>query len=92
MDEGVNRNALLRLRKIEGQVKGIQRMLAADRHALDIIMQLDAAESALHKLSEIIMRNHVEECVLEAFGSDNSSERQRKIDELISLYSRYRPK
>jgi len=90
IDNDVSRKALQRLRKIEGQVKGIQRMVEDRRYCIDVITQISAAESALHKLSELILKNHIETCVLEAFRSDDSNERNRKIDELMEAYSRCR--
>ena len=88
----IREKALQRLRRIEGQVKGIQRMVSDQRYCVDVVTQIAAAESALHRLSEIILRSHIETCVLEAFRSDDSNDRKTKIDELMRAYSRCRAK
>lgn len=90
IDDAVSSKALQRLRKIEGQIKGIQRMVEDHRYCMDVITQISAAESALHKLSELILKNHVETCVLDAFRSGDSNQRKKKIDELMEAYSRCR--
>ncbi len=92
IDDNLQQKALQRLRRVEGQVKGIQRMVSEQRYCMDVIMQIAAAESALHKLSELILRNHIETCVLDAFRSNDSKNQKRKIDELMEAYSRCRPR
>lgn len=84
------KDTLERLAKIEGQIRGIINMVKNHRYCIDIVMQISAAESALHKVSEIVLRNHIETCVLEAFRSYDDSERRKKIDELMEVYSRLR--
>ena len=79
---------LLRLRKIEGQIRGIQRMIEEGRYCIDVVMQLTAAESALHGVSEIILKNHLQTCVLAAFRSDNETDCQEKVDELMRVYGK----
>jgi DNA-binding FrmR family transcriptional regulator len=86
IDETLKRKALQRLHRIEGQVKGIERMVADERYCIDVITQIAAAESALHNLSELILRNHIETCVLEAFRSGDSNERKKKVEELMEAY------
>lgn len=86
IDETLKRKAFQRLHRIEGQVKGIERMVADERYCIDVITQIAAAESALHRLSELILRNHIETCVLETFRSGNSKDRRKKVEELIDAY------
>lgn len=86
IDETLKHKALQRLHRIEGQVKGIERMVAEERYCIDVINQIAAAEAALHKLSELILRNHIETCVLEAFRSGDSKERKKKVEELTEAY------
>jgi len=84
------KKTLARLRKIEGQLRGIQKMITEKRYCIDVVMQIEAAESALHKVSEIILKNHLETCVLEAFRSKNKKESQQKVNELMEVYKRLR--
>jgi CsoR family transcriptional regulator, copper-sensing transcriptional repressor len=86
MDDTLKRKAILRLHRIQGQVRGIEQMVADERYCIDVITQIAAAESALHKLRELILRNHIETCVLEAFRSGDSNERKKKVEELMEAY------
>ena len=81
-----------RLKRIEGQIRGIADMVKHRRYCIDVIMQIAAAESALHKLSEIIMRNHLETCVLSSFSSRDEADKKAKVDELMQVYSKFRVK
>lgn len=82
--ESVKKDSLARLRKIEGQVKGIQRMIENDRYCIDIINQITAAGKALDQVSLVVMKGHLETCVSDAIQKGQSNE---KIEELInSLY------
>ena len=77
-----------RLTRIEGQVRGIQKMIADDRYCIDVITQISAVRSALRRLEEKILHDHVGHCVEHAIASGSKAERRRKIDELISVVSR----
>lgn len=90
INKEVETETITRLKKIEGQVKGIQKMIEERRYCIDVVLQIGAAESALHKVAEIVLRNHLETCVLKAFRSPDAEERQQKINELISVYSKLR--
>ncbi|MCH9649365.1 MAG: metal-sensitive transcriptional regulator [Deltaproteobacteria bacterium] len=78
-----------RLRRIEGQVKGILRMVEGQRYCMDILTQLRAAKAALGKVEEQVLREHVEHCVVQAVQGDDPMERQAKIDELLDVVSRF---
>ena len=92
VDEKVEKELLARLTKVEGQIKGIAKMIDKQRYCVDVILQIAAAEAALHKVSEIIMRNHLETCVLEAFRSYDEKQRKEKVDELMQVYTKLRIK
>lgn len=92
ISQGTKTETLARLKKVEGQVRGIQKMIEDRRYCIDVVMQLAAAESALHRISEIILKNHLETCVLTAFRSDNEGDRQEKVDELMRVYSKLSPR
>lgn len=78
-----------RLRRIEGQVKGILRMVEEERYCMDILTQLRAARAALGKVEEQVLREHVEHCVVQAVQGEDPMERQAKIDELLDVVSRF---
>ena len=88
----VRDNALRRLKKIGGQVQGISRMVEDRRYCVDVLTQITATEAALHSLARLIMRNHLETCVAEAFGSGNGADRKAKIEELIRIFGGLRPR
>ena len=89
INEEVKKDALLRLKKIEGQVRGIARMVENEKYCIDIINQVTAAEKALNMVSRIVMKRHVESCVRVAILE---GEGQEKINELIDTVYRYSKK
>jgi len=89
INEEVKKDALLRLKKVEGQVRGIARMVENEKYCIDIINQVTAAEKALNMVSRIVMKRHVESCVKEAILE---GEGQEKINELIDTVYRYSKK
>jgi DNA-binding FrmR family transcriptional regulator len=90
VDDNVSNRGLVRLRRIEGQIKGMQRMVEERRYCMDVITQIAPAESATHKVSELILKNPIETCVFESLRSDDSNERKKKIGGLVESYSRRR--
>ncbi|MEA3432229.1 MAG: metal-sensitive transcriptional regulator [candidate division WOR-3 bacterium] len=92
INKKVEEECVTRLNKVEGQVKGIEKMIEERRYCVDVVIQIAAAEAALHKVSEIILRNHLETCVTEAFKSPDEEERKRKVDELMEIYTKIRVK
>jgi DNA-binding FrmR family transcriptional regulator len=86
LGERTGKDAVRRLRLIEGQVAGIQKMIRDRRYCMDIVNQISAVEMALHKVSAMVLRNHMETCVLSAFRSTDDSDVRRKVDELMRAY------
>ncbi len=86
MIENVKTNSLARLKKIEGQIRGIQKMIENDRYCIDVINQITAAGKALNGVSLVVMKGHLETCVSDAIQSGNSNE---KIDELLDTLYRF---
>ncbi|UCC95617.1 MAG: metal-sensitive transcriptional regulator [Candidatus Omnitrophota bacterium] len=76
---------LVALRRIEGQVKGIQRMIDNGKYCIDIIIQIHAVIHALYRVSEKILAKHMESCVVDAFRSKPKRQRQQKINEVINV-------
>lgn len=78
-----------RLRRIEGQVQGIQRMIAADAPCVDILLQISAVQGALEQVQKLLLGRHIESCVADALRSGSRGERQRKIEELLDVFTRF---
>ena len=76
---------LAALRRIEGQVKGIQGMVGKERYCIDIITQIHAATHALYRISEKILAKHIEHCVVSAFKGKSGKDKDSKIQEIMSL-------
>lgn len=83
-------NTLLRLSKIEGQVRGIGRMVEEDRYCIDILHQIQAVKAALSKVENTVLKNHSHTCVSAALASGNEEEQRRKFSELIELIARFK--
>jgi len=81
-------SVLKRLNKIEGQVRGLSRMVEDDRYCIDIVTQISAVRAALRKAEEEILADHVAHCVEHAIASGNKSEQRRKVAELMNVLSR----
>lgn len=77
-----------RLQRIEGQVRGIARMVDDDRYCIDIVTQISAVRAALRKVEEEILRDHVAHCVEHAIASGNKADQRRKIAELMNVVER----
>jgi CsoR family transcriptional regulator, copper-sensing transcriptional repressor len=77
-----------RLQRIEGQVRGISRMVEDDRYCIDIVTQIAAVRAALRRVEEEILRDHVSHCVEHAIASGSKAEQRRKIEELMAVVSR----
>ena len=89
MEAETKRKAENRLKRIAGQVEGIQRMVAEDRYCVDVLLQVAAVRSALDQLGKLVLGSHVETCVAEAFASGTAREREEKRDELLEGFSRF---
>jgi DNA-binding FrmR family transcriptional regulator len=81
---GKEKDALLRrMRKIEGQARGIQRMIEDDRYCPDIIQQLTALSHAASEVSLLVLRDHIEGCVADAIREERSEEMIRELMDVI---------
>jgi DNA-binding FrmR family transcriptional regulator len=78
-----------RLKRVEGQVAAVRRMLEADAYCVDVLVQISAARGALAKVGEEVLQRHVETCVADAFATGGAEARQEKIDELMDVFARY---
>ena len=74
-----------RLRRIEGQIRGLQRMVAEDRYCADILVQLSSVQEALRAVGHGLMRNHLRHCVAQAIRTGNTARAEATYDELMKL-------
>lgn len=82
-------NLLLRLRRVEGQVKGIQKMVDDDKNCQDILVQISAAKAALHKVGGLILEEYIEDCLFHQLKSEeNQEELLKDLLELVVKYSK----
>jgi len=87
--EDTREQVLRRLRKIAGQVAGIERMVEQDRYCVDVLLQVAAVEGALDRVGHLVLASHVDTCVASAVESGKPGERKRKLDELLEVFSRF---
>ncbi|MAG37132.1 MAG: transcriptional regulator [Dehalococcoidia bacterium] len=85
-----HRSQLGRLRKVEGQVRGVQRMIEDDRYCMDILTQMRAIHRALEKVEEQVLAEHVQSCVTDAIRSGDEREREEKLQELMDVFASVR--
>jgi CsoR family transcriptional regulator, copper-sensing transcriptional repressor len=88
MRDDIKASCLKRLSRIEGQVKGLSRMVEADRYCIDIVTQIAAVRAALRRAEEEILRDHVAHCVEHAISSGSKAAQREKIEELMAVVSR----
>jgi CsoR family transcriptional regulator, copper-sensing transcriptional repressor len=85
MDEKVKKSQLARLGRIEGQVRGVARMIEDDRYCIDVLTQIRAVRAALDRVEQEILSDHLQHCVAHAFHAGSERDRQDKIDELLEV-------
>jgi DNA-binding FrmR family transcriptional regulator len=88
MNPGSKATLLRRLRRVEGQVRGLQRMVEAEAYCIDILHQVAAARAALAEVGRGLLGGHVERCVVDAVRSGSRQARDRKVAELLRALSR----
>ncbi|MDG2334755.1 MAG: metal-sensitive transcriptional regulator [Myxococcota bacterium] len=88
-DPQVGKKLLARLRRVEGQVNAITRMIEEEKYCVDILLQISAAQGALGKAGQLLLGTHVESCVANAFESGSKKEREETVNELMEVFSRY---
>lgn len=88
MHDATKRSCANRLGRIEGQVRGIARMIEEDRYCIDVLTQLRAARAALRRVEDEVLSAHVEHCVEGAIRSGDAAEQRQKVAELLDLLTR----
>lgn len=79
---------IARMRKIEGQARGIARMMEEDRYCIDILQQFSAVEAALRAARSEVLKIHAAHCVEDAIVSGDKAEQKAKFEELVSLFEK----
>ncbi len=77
-----------RLSRIEGQVRGLSKMVDEDRYCIDIVTQISAVRAALRRVEEEVLKDHVAHCVEHAITSGNKADQRQKITELMEVIGR----
>ena len=85
----VNQKIVTGLSRIEGQVRGIARMVEEDRYCIDILNQVQAIKAALKRVENEILKDHAAHCVAHAIKSGNARDQTKKFAELVDVFSRY---
>ncbi len=79
-----------RLNRIEGQIRGVQRMVEEDRYCMDILAQTRSVVAALRAVEDRIMENHLHTCVVDAIRTEDTSAQKEKVDEVMTVLSQFR--
>jgi len=88
MRKDIKASCQKRLGRIEGQVRGLSKMVEEDRYCIDIVTQISAVRAALRRVEEEVLRDHVAHCVEHAINSGNKADQRAKIAELIAVIGR----
>ena len=88
MRKDIKTSCQKRLSRIEGQVRGLSKMVDGDRYCIDIVTQISAVRAALRRVEEEVLKDHVAHCVEHAIASGNKADQRQKITELIDVIGR----
>ena len=89
MVHATHEDVIPRLRRIEGQVRGVIRMIEEERYCMDILVQLQAVKAALGRVEAGVLKRHAAHCVDDALASGDPTEQRAKFEELAELCLRY---
>jgi DNA-binding FrmR family transcriptional regulator len=88
MKKNAKDSCLKRLSRIEGQVRGLARMVEEDRYCIDVVTQIAAVRAALRRVEDEVMREHISHCVEHAIVSGDKRDQRQKIAELMDVIGR----
>lgn len=88
MQKDIKASIQKRFGRIEGQVRGLSKMVEEDRYCIDIVTQISAVRAALRRVEEEVLRDHVSHCVEHAIASGNKADQRSKIAELMAVIGR----
>jgi DNA-binding FrmR family transcriptional regulator len=90
MHQSQPKSVVTRLRRIEGQVRGVAGMVEEGRYCIDILTQVQAIKAALGKVEDELLKNHAAHCVEEAIQDGDAESQRQKFSELVDLFGKYR--
>jgi CsoR family transcriptional regulator, copper-sensing transcriptional repressor len=88
MRKDIKASCQKRLNRIEGQVRGLSKMVEEDRYCIDVITQISAVRAALRRVEEEVLKDHVSHCVDHAISTGNKADQRKKISELMAVIGR----
>lgn len=87
MNSDTKTASMKRLARIEGQVRGVSKMISEDRYCIDVIRQVQAIKAALSGLEKVVLEDHIDSCVETALASEEIATRREKVEELVAVLS-----
>jgi DNA-binding FrmR family transcriptional regulator len=88
-DPEIKKNLQVRLRRVEGQVRGLQKMVEDERYCPEILEQMSAVHASLRSIERVLLRGHLEKCATEALRSGEQKKAQRTYEELTELFYKH---
>ncbi len=88
MEKVASAKVLKNLNRVEGQIRGIAKMVEQDRYCIDVVTQIEAARAALARIESDLLRQHLGHCVHRAMNSKNAAEQEKVIEELVGVFRR----
>jgi DNA-binding FrmR family transcriptional regulator len=88
MDQVTAKKAGSALKRIEGQVRGLHKMIDEDRYCIDVVTQIEAVRAALSRVEADLLRQHLQHCVHKAMSSKDRAEQDRFVEELVGVFRR----
>ncbi|HEX2327163.1 MAG TPA: metal-sensitive transcriptional regulator [Candidatus Angelobacter sp.] len=89
VDAAAKENLLVRLKRVEGQVRGLQKMIEEERYCPEVLVQMSAVHESLRSVERILMKNHLKHCATQALRSGDDQQAQRTYDEITELFYRH---
>ncbi|HWK89371.1 MAG TPA: metal-sensitive transcriptional regulator [Longimicrobium sp.] len=89
VDPAIKDETLKRLRRIEGQIRGLQKMVEEERYCVDVLTQVASVHEALRGVGKLMMRNHLQHCITGALRSGDEREAERTYSEVLDLMYRH---
>ena len=89
MKEEIKVELVKRLKRAEGQVAALRRMVEADEECVDVLLQISAARGALSKSGQVLLKSHIETCVSDAFASGGPEASRQQVAELMEVFDRF---
>ncbi len=89
VDPALKERASVQLKRIEGQVRGVARMVGEERYCGDVLIQISAIQESLRSVAQLLLRNHLQHCATDAIRSADPERRERMYDELTELFFKH---